>query len=339
MPFADTNIAFVSFLVIAPLVLIAFSFYLHIFLGYWTDLISHRVDLSGSELSPKELPFVFNPEYRIAKCLSIFLFYWLLPIMLGVFTWKALPRPEAPTIISLTTAVLAVFLFLQIRRGIARTYRLYGVFLWIAFFVASVFLIDQQAYSLERRYAPFAESTVLNRRLFSSMRRQLHLERADLSKQDLSSVILDFAQMQEANVASARMLGASLREVDLTNANGFKVDLRNADLEESELLYANLRCADLRDARLRGVDLALVDLTDADLRGADLSEELAPKRRAPSFLNIMFSPVNQWQIDLAVVDEQTKLPAGIRPSDLKKRESIRAFDCYPHHGNLPAAQP
>jgi hypothetical protein len=38
LPFADTEISFVSFLFVAPLVLTALSFYLHIFAGYWINL-------------------------------------------------------------------------------------------------------------------------------------------------------------------------------------------------------------------------------------------------------------------------------------------------------------
>jgi hypothetical protein len=38
LPFADTELSFVTFLIIAPLVLTALSFYLHFFVGYWIRL-------------------------------------------------------------------------------------------------------------------------------------------------------------------------------------------------------------------------------------------------------------------------------------------------------------
>jgi hypothetical protein len=96
LPFGDTEISFVSFLVIAPVVLTALSLYLHIFVGYWTSLSHQQPRPSSPEQTPPALlPFVFNLPSRTATWLSKFLFYWLVPIMLGVFTWKALPRPES----------------------------------------------------------------------------------------------------------------------------------------------------------------------------------------------------------------------------------------------------
>jgi hypothetical protein len=135
LPFADTEISFVSFLIIGPVVLIAFSFYLHIFAGYWIILSRQRPSPSpaNTETPYPELPFIFNLRYRTANWLSSFLFYWLVPVTLGVFAWKALPRPEAPTLIALTSAFIVVFLFLQMRRRFDQARKISTIMLWLMF--------------------------------------------------------------------------------------------------------------------------------------------------------------------------------------------------------------
>jgi hypothetical protein len=38
MPFADVQVSFQSFMILAPFLLIVVTLYLHIFYGYWLDL-------------------------------------------------------------------------------------------------------------------------------------------------------------------------------------------------------------------------------------------------------------------------------------------------------------
>jgi hypothetical protein len=139
LPFANADISFVAFLFIAPLVLTALSFYLHIFVGYWINLSRQIPASSSMEQTHPVLPFVFNLPYRTADWLSVFLFYWLVPIMLGVFAWKALPRPEAPRLIALTSAFVVVFLFLQLRRRYDQTLPIITFIKWLMF-LSGVFI-------------------------------------------------------------------------------------------------------------------------------------------------------------------------------------------------------
>lgn len=106
LPFANTKVGFTYFLLIGPLVLTGLSFYLHIFVGHWSRLLSHRLGPSSPnpELPHPPLPFIFNLESRTASWLSHFLFYWLVPVILSLFAWKALPRPEGPLLVVLACA-------------------------------------------------------------------------------------------------------------------------------------------------------------------------------------------------------------------------------------------
>ena len=110
LPFADTNVSFLAFLYLTPLILIAITVYLHIFVG-------QSIRYSAIGLKPeKKLLTVFNIDEPAAKFVAAVILYWLVPIVLFCLTWKALPRPEAPQFVILTCAVAAGLLFLQIRR-------------------------------------------------------------------------------------------------------------------------------------------------------------------------------------------------------------------------------
>ena len=62
-----------------------------------------------------------------------------------------------------------------------------------------------------------------------------------------------------------------LNQADLSGSDLRGIILRNADLTEADLSGARLNGADLRSAILSGVNLSDADLRDADLRGADLT--------------------------------------------------------------------
>lgn len=80
-------------------------------------------------------------------------------------------------------------------------------------------------------------------------------------------------------------------------------DLIGVDLADRDLRGANLRGAYLIGARLRGADLGRADLIGADLRGADL--------RGADLSDALF--VTRFQIDAAIGDGRTRLPASLTP--------------------------
>ncbi len=91
---------------------------------------------------------------------------------------------------------------------------------------------------------------------------------------------------------------------------GRRPDHRGADLVGARLAGADLRGASLRGALLIGADLRSADLTLADLTGADLR---AADLRSARLAGTLF--LTQSQLDAAVGDATTKLPAQLtRPA-------------------------
>jgi len=236
LPFANTDISFAAFLVIAPLVLTALSFYLHIFIGYWTSL--SRQQPTSAQMHPV-LPFIFNLNYRTTGWLSNFLFYWLVPVMLAVFTWKALPRPEGPILTVLTSGFVVVFLLLQIRRRPDQTSKLSSSMLWLAL-LGTAFLMAR---------------TSLGERLH----RPLLSEGAELEKQHLQSLDLRGANLTDADLTNANLRGAILFGGYLTGAYLTGGHLTNAYRIRANLTRANLTRANLTRANLRGAILIGAD--------------------------------------------------------------------------------
>ena len=95
----------------------------------------------------------------------------------------------------------------------------------------------------------------------------------------------------------AELRNALLQEADLHDA-----DLQQADLEGAKLSVADLMGADLRRANLKGADLWMADMKDANLQGSYLQgANLAEVTR-----------LTQQQLDAAITDAKTILPAGLK---------------------------
>ncbi|WP_326681055.1 pentapeptide repeat-containing protein [Streptomyces sp. NBC_01237] len=152
--------------------------------------------------------------------------------------------------------------------------------------------------------------------------RDVDLSNVDLSNVDLSNVDFNFAGLSRAGLSGADLRGADLSGADLSGADLSDVNLRGKDLSGADLRGADLRGTDLSDADLSfaslsgaglsraglsGADLRGTDLSDADLRqavllGADLSR--ADLRQAEG--------LTRHQVDSAIVDRDTQLPASLR---------------------------
>ena len=284
LPLAGTTIYFSTFLIVGPLMLISFSLYLQIMIGYWLT-VSRQL-----ESSHPGLPFVFNLRGRTATCFSNVLFYWLVPVILATFAWKALPRREAPWLILLFGTSTLAFLFVQVGRASDPRSRSGSALLWLAVLATTCTTVFA-AVSLLLGGAPIS--------------RPLNLSKGDVSKQDLRGVnfrgadlretnligaqleganltgsFLESANLRGANLQNARLEGAHLMGAYLAEANLTCTDFRRADLTEAVLNKANLQGADLegatlihtrlKEVNLKGANLSRTDLTKADLRDADM---------------------------------------------------------------------
>lgn len=80
IPLANIEIAFVPFLIVAPLLLIVITAYLHVFIGYW-----YRLDaaLETKATGAERLPTMLNIDAFIPRLLAGMVFYWLVPLVSG----------------------------------------------------------------------------------------------------------------------------------------------------------------------------------------------------------------------------------------------------------------
>ena len=275
IPFANVDINFGSFLLIGPLLVIAIWSYLQIYVGIGTYIL-HEGKHGNSK------PFLFNLKGFIPKHFSVFLLYWMGPVTVGVFTWKALPRQEAPFLIWLTAAYFAIMFWLVIcRRRNPRTV-LKGIWPWAGFLCSITILIGSVGYQENRggfysRFNLFQRSHDLyGADLKDKDLRMLNLNEAYLVEAHLENSKLNFTQLNGANLNHAFLTGADLTDADLRDADLSYVKLDNAkmysvDLSGADLSFVNLKGAKMRRAKLKGSNLVGAELYDVDLSGANLA--------------------------------------------------------------------
>jgi uncharacterized protein YjbI with pentapeptide repeats len=322
MPFADAPISFLGFMIVAPLLLIVLAVYLHIFFGYWLDLERERQEINRSLASTNEapvesVPSLFSYTDPMSRLLTASVFYWLVPLVLTVITWKAAGRPDlgrSSILIYVTGLVTCALFILRIRRCPDSQRRWRNPPRWAILCVVTALLV----------LAAFKPQ---------AFNRSLNLYRADLKDawlQDLNMCGADvaFANLQGANIEWSNLSGADLWRADLRGANLKRANLSGADLLGANLRGANLSGADLRGAKLRfadlrgvdlqEVDLRLADFTYADLEGADLREaNLGEANLEEANLRGVdlrgVKNLTREQLTSAKGDENTKLPNYLGP--------------------------
>jgi hypothetical protein len=215
LPLVNADISYAGFLLLGPMILIGIAFYLHVFVGYW--LMLTHAEVSDRLLTHASLPFLFNLKFRGARWLSAFLFYWLVPIVLAGFVWKALPRPEVSSLAFITILTTGTMIVLQLRRLPDQAW-LRGSLLVVGLLILVVLQVQMIA----------AGGTM-------PVNRKLNLRNSDLSKLDL----------KDLNLAGANLRGAQLIDANLARSNISRTNLENADLTGADLARSNLRGAQL----------------------------------------------------------------------------------------------
>ncbi len=116
--------------------------------------------------------------------------------------------------------------------------------------------------------------------------------------------------------ARAKFCGADLKGADFTMAMLAGADFRKANLENAKMEYVNLTRADLSNALLTGAKLDNAMLHSAVLRKAIL--KYASLENAMLFKTNLqgtdlreVKGLTQFQINMACLDKDTKLPPGI----------------------------
>jgi uncharacterized protein YjbI with pentapeptide repeats len=120
----------------------------------------------------------------------------------------------------------------------------------------------------------------------------------------------------DLRVVLKEVLAAHRTWLETAGKQGNKADLRRALLQEADLHEANLQEADLEGAFLSVADLMRTNLQGANLRNvdfwmADMKDTLLAGAHLEGANLADVTNLTQQQIDSAVTDERTVLPAGL----------------------------
>lgn len=153
---------------------------------------------------------------------------------------------------------------------------------------SSVFLVNANLFRARLEGANISYANLSNASLMA----------ADLSRAVLVETNLSNAQLQGADLSNAKLLGTGFSKATLTNANLSNANLEGANLSNADLSVANLSKADLWHANLFRTDLSNAKLSDTNLEGVDLR---------------MAKGLTKSQVEKAITDEKTLLPADLPP--------------------------
>ncbi len=281
VPVVNISLSIVAFLLVGPLVLIALSLYLHI--------LTERLRRYNRLNADQRLPYLFNMCDPVSRLISWLLLYWMVPLVLALFTWKAGPRPEAPLIGSVAIVVTALLIWLQMRRC-PTTMRSCNIPLGVGLIVLLALIPCMATGQIPLNRSLNLFEAVLEKRDLSGFDlRGANLSRANLQKAYLSKANLREATLKGADLSGAILQGAILSGADLSWAKGLReADLRQVDFEGANLTETNLQEADLSGAILRGTVFY-----QADLRGTNLEAAVGLTRE---------------QVESAMTDHTTRLP-------------------------------
>src|SRR5262249_31585609 len=152
------------------------------------------------------IPTLFSLPAVTPRVLTGFIFYWLVPLVLGVITWKAWAFPAMGRPLTYVSGVVIIALvLLQCRRAHPLSA------LWTILYCASLFLVIS-----------LMALVTVSPQLFH---RPLYLFRAVLSDAWLGGVDMRYASLGFANLQRAYLQGADLQKADLQGADFQKATL------------------------------------------------------------------------------------------------------------------
>ena len=291
LPIIGTPIPIVSFYWAAPLLLLAFYLYFHLYMQrLWEGLARlPSVFPDGRSLDERAYPWILigyirahilrlrkdRPHLsRLQVFLSIILAWWVVPITIFLLWGRYLSRHNWPgTVFHVAMLGLAVgagfalqrlarktlrgeekrpFYFKRILKDV-RTYKITGVVIG-CIGVVIIFLLLSRGF-IEGKPSGFP------------------VMGANLTSEDVSIKPSNWTGKKEEEldlVKGARLQGMDLRKAKAGGVFLAKAVLWDADLQGAYLHNADLRGADLRGANLEGAFLWLADLRGANLQFANL---------------------------------------------------------------------
>ena len=189
VPFTDASVPFLGFIVVAPLLLTGLVIYLHVFYEYWLECERERQYINQRLIPPIEsIPTLFSLPDAVSRFLTVAIFYWLVPQVLIMITWKAWALPEMGCPLTYVTGVVFFFivvLLIRRRAGHRPLWRMLGDYSSLAIIIGIMVL-----------------ATVKPQRF----QRPLELFRTDLSKEWLPRVNMRNAYAVLANEGVSKLL-------------------------------------------------------------------------------------------------------------------------------------
>lgn len=139
---------------------------------------------------------------------------------------------------------------------------------------------------------------------------------SDLSRANLSGVILHNANLSKAKLPNGNMIAANLDGANLSGVEMPHAKFFGATLRETCLRGANLQHADMREASMIQVDLSEADLWQADLKKANLFEANLEKAtlRMAQMEGVHLDSANLLEASLVGVKLNN---AGLADSDMR----------------------
>ncbi len=352
LPIIQTEIPIAWFYMAAPLLLVAFYVYLHLYLqSMWRGLAALPARFpDGKALDERaypwpltglvraHFPLLKHPRpalSRLNNFVSILLAWWLVPATLVLLWGRYIPRHDwfgtglliALLALSSGYGLYSYWLARRTLRGREpqafpwgrpwadwRPYQAVGALaIGAAFAVVSLGAIEGEP--------EFDEAGELYLRASPETWVPYAFDRlgyrtsADLREVDVSTKPDDWWQASEAQREGlVGIKGAALRGSDLRYADAFRAFLAKADLREADLRNADLQRAVLWAASLQKADLRVANLKGADLNGANLQgADLGGANLRGADLTDT-ECLTRDQIDSTLTDETTILPDEI-PTD------------------------
>lgn len=315
LPFGQVAISFLDFLVAGPSLLIILILYLHIFVANGRRLEVVRWYEDGAEGTVKQrtvgkVPTLFNIDSPVARLLTAFILYWLVPLTFAGITYKALARPEWGIPLGIITVLVTFALvFLQIRRCPDGERRWWNMLRWVLLALLCV-MVALAMLNLESVRRPF--------NLYRANLKDAWLPQVNLRKANLAFANMEGANLTAANLNGADLYLANLQRAELVEANMQGVRLSGANLQRATLYRVNLQRAKLDGANLQEAALGLGDLQRANLAGANL------QGASLANVNLQRADLNHAKLQRVDLVNADLLGANLRGAELQNADLIIA---------------
>jgi uncharacterized protein YjbI with pentapeptide repeats len=119
--------------------------------------------------------------------------------------------------------------------------------------------------------AELGDADLQGANLYMAYLQDANLQKAHISDANLQNAELARADLRETKLQNSDMFGAKLHNADLYEADLQNADLRYTQLEGVDLCHANLQSAMLNNATLNGANIQLANLEEAVLSNATLN--------------------------------------------------------------------